>query len=349
MDPLPRLCFVGPILGQNQGWVTTQGEILTRLFGEAGYPVRMTSTIQRRIPRMLDILRSLWLWRDEIDMVILAVFSGPGFIAADLASRFTRLIGKPLISVLRGGRLPEFAEPRRAYVNGLLRRSDLVISPSDFLAHYFRGWGHPVEVIPNVLDIDSYPYRCREQVQPGLLWMRTFHPTYHPEMAVEVLEHLAPRLPGVRLTMAGQEKGLLKATQELAVRKGIDGRVRFAGFLDLPAKQREFAAHDIYLHTNRVDNMPVSVVEAAAFGLPVIATRVGGIPYLLEDGKNALLVESGDAKGMAEAVIRLVEEPGLAGRLSQNGRRLAETCAWRNVRKQWDDGFGRILTNAKTG
>jgi glycosyltransferase involved in cell wall biosynthesis len=167
-------------------------------------------------------------------------------------------------------------------------------------------------------------------------------------MAVEALEHLLPRLPGANLTMGGQEKGLLKATQELAAQKGLDERVRFAGFMDLPAKQREFAAHDIYLHTNRVDNMPVSVVEAAAFGLPVIATRVGGIPYLLEDGKNALLVESGDAKGMAEAVIRLVEEPGLASRLSQNGRRLAEMCAWGTVRQQWDAAFARVLNHAKT-
>jgi glycosyltransferase involved in cell wall biosynthesis len=336
------------MLGKNQGWVTTQGEILTRLFGEAGYPVRMTSTIPRRIPRMLDILRSLWLWRDEIDVVVLAVFSGPGFIAGDLASRFTRLLGKPLISVLRGGRLPEYAASRKGYVDGLLRRSNLVISPSDYLAHFFRAWGHPVEVIPNVLDIESYPYRCREEALPRLLWMRTFHNIYHPEMAVEVLEQLVPRLPGVSLTMAGQEKGLLKTTQELAARKGLDEQVRFAGFLDLPAKQREFAAHDIYLHTNRVDNMPVSVVEAAAFGLPVVATRVGGIPYLLEDGKNALIVESGDAKGMAEAVIRLVEEPGLASLLSQNGRQLAEMCAWENVRQQWDAAFGRILNHAKT-
>ncbi len=99
--------------------------------------------------------------------------------------------------------------------------------------------------------------------------------------------------------------------------------------------EREFAAHDIFLNTNRIDNMPVSVVEAAAFGLPVVSTNVGGIPYLLEEGKTGLLVPTDDPGAVAAAVSRLLADPGLARRLSTNGRSLAEQSAWPRVREQW--------------
>jgi glycosyltransferase involved in cell wall biosynthesis len=333
------------MLGRNPGWVTTQGEVLADLFAQNGYPVRLTSTIPQRIPRMADILYSLWKWRSQIDLVILSVFSGPGFVAADLASRFARRLGKPVVAFLHGGGLPDFAGRRPGYVRAMLDRSSLVASPSNFLAHYFRGWGYPVEVIPNVLAIQDYPYRHRPQVRPCLLWMRTFHPLYHPEMAIEVLEQVSRRYPQATLTMAGQEKGLLSAVKELAVRRGVAERVRFAGFLDLSAKQAEFSAHDIYLHTNRADNMPVSVLEAGAFGLPVIATRVGGIPYLLTDEQDALIVEDSDVPGMAAAVSRLIEDPALAARLSAGGRKLAEASAWEAVHQQWQEVFRRLQSH----
>jgi glycosyltransferase involved in cell wall biosynthesis len=89
--------------------------------------------------------------------------------------------------------------------------------------------------------------------------------------------------------------------------------------------------------------MPVSVVEAAAFGLPVVATAVGGIPYLLEHEQTGLLVDNEDIVGMAAAIQRLLCEPGLAGRLSANGRQLAEASSWTKVKQQWESLFTQIL------
>jgi glycosyltransferase involved in cell wall biosynthesis len=79
------------------------------------------------------------------------------------------------------------------------------------------------------------------------------------------------------------------------------------------------------------------VLEAAAFGLPVVSTDVGGIPSLLRDGEEALLVPEGDAEAMAGAVRRLLEEPGLAGRLSAAGREVAERSSWERVRPLWEE------------
>ncbi|MCP4497623.1 MAG: FAD-dependent oxidoreductase, partial [Phycisphaeraceae bacterium] len=103
----PRLCFVGSHLARQPGWVTTQNEILAGLFREAGYEVRETSSQLRPLNRLADVLLSLWRWRRDVDVVVISVFSGRGFLLADAASSLARRLGLPQIQVLRGGALPE--------------------------------------------------------------------------------------------------------------------------------------------------------------------------------------------------------------------------------------------------
>ncbi len=335
----PRLLLAGPMLGRNQGWVTTQGEILADLFENAGYAVMTTSSIPGRVARLVDTIRSLIAWRKQYDLVFLNVFSGPAFGMAEITSALAKLLNKPLVMVLRGGNLPEFALAHGDWIKRVLSRADRIVAPSTFLAEFAHNMGLDVTVIPNVLRLEEYPFRLREGVQPKILWMRTFHEIYHPEMAIEVLDRIRQSLPDATLTMAGQEKGLLNAVRDLAHEKGLDASVRFAGFLDLEAKRREFSAHDIFINTNRVDNSPVSVLEAAAFGLPVVATRVGGVPYLLEHEQTGLLVEDSDVPAMSAEVLRLLREPGLAEKLSRNGRVLAESCSWEKVKPAWEEIF----------
>jgi glycosyltransferase involved in cell wall biosynthesis len=338
----PRLCFVGPMLGANPGWVVSQGEILKDLLACEGYPVRLTSAVPNRALRLVDTVKSLLAWRQQIDLVVLMVFSGPAFVMADIASLVTRWIGKPLVLWLHGGNLPEFSDMHPRWVSRILRRGNLIVSPSEYLAHHFRGYEFPVRVIPNVLKIEHYPFRYRSTVQPRLLWMRTFEDIYNPMMAVRVLGLVKQEFPQASLTMAGQDRGLLEPTRQFAGECGLSESVRFVGFLDMAGKQQEFLAHDIYLHTNQVDNMPVSVVEAAAFGLPIVATKVGGIPFLLKHEATALLVADGNAQDMAKAVTRLVTEPDLAVRLSEQGRTMAESCAWPMVKREWENLFSKF-------
>jgi glycosyltransferase involved in cell wall biosynthesis len=93
-----------------------------------------------------------------------------------------------------------------------------------------------------------------------------------------------------------------------------------------------------------VDNTPLSILEAMACGLCVVTTRVGGIPYLLRDGHDALLVPTNDSRAMADAVRRVLHEPGLAARLSRNARETVEGFGWQHVLPQWDALFRRVMS-----
>jgi hypothetical protein len=322
----PRIGLIGPMLGSNPGWAVGQGEVLANLLARGGWDVLTSSSRINRWLRLADVATTPWRWRGRVDVLVLMVFSGPAFRLVEAASAAAFRLGMPMILWLHGGNLAEFASRNPERVRRVLARGRIVVAPSRFLAEPFGA-----RVIPNVVDLDQYPYRHRPRVAPRLLWMRTFHELYRPDLALRVLE----RLPGATLTMAGQDKGLLAETRRRAEEMGLD--IRFPGFLDAEGKRREFAAHDVFLNTNRVDNAPVSVLEAAAFGLPVVSTDVGGIPCLVRDGEEALLVPEGDSEAMAAAVRRLLDEPGLAGRLSAAGREVAERSSWPRVKPLWEE------------
>jgi glycosyltransferase involved in cell wall biosynthesis len=339
----PGLCFVGPMVARHKGHVTTQGEILAGLFKDAGYPVISVSHARNRYARLLDIVGSLFRRRREIDIQCLQVFGGPSFVVEDIASRVGRIFGQKIVMFLRGGAMPAFMARHPKWATRVLGRADAIVAPSEYLARAVASYGFQAQVIPNVIDISRYEYRHRRTVQPRLFWMRAFQPVWNPEMAVRVLARLRSTAPDATLVMGGQDKGFEASVRKQAAALGLNGSVRFAGFLDMPAKMREGSSADIFINTNRIDNMPVGVVEACAMGLPVVATAVGGIPDLLTHGETGLLVPDNDDQAMVDAIHRLLDDPGLAGQLSVNGRRLAERSSWARVRPTLEEVFADLI------
>ena len=343
MTKKPRLCFVGSMLGRNAGHITTQGQITADLFAGEGYEVVCVSSKLNKFARLAEIVAVLIKNHRRFDLVLLEVYGGLSFVIADIVSLICKIFNLPLIMVLHGGGLPKLFEEHRRWGKKVLRRADRLIAPSVFLAEKIGKHGFDIGVIPNVIELDSYPFRERKNVSPKLLWMRSFHPIYHPEMAIEVFAELRKSYPDATLTMAGVDKGLEPKIKQMVADLNLANAVGFPGFLNAEQKSQAFAEADIFLNTNRIDNMPVAVVEAGAFGLPVVATNVGGLPYLISHGENGLLVENENVGEMVKAVKLLREDENLARKISRGGRILAERSAWKNVRATWEKSFAEVL------
>jgi glycosyltransferase involved in cell wall biosynthesis len=328
------LGFIGIHSGGRPDQAVSQNETLAALFTELGYTVRQASAVRRPLLRTLHQIVALLSWRD-VDVLVVAVFSGRSFLIADFAGLLGRLTGKRIVFFLHGGNLPVFGREHRRWMERVLDRADLILAPSESLSEVFEAWGYDVRVVPNVLAIERYDYRPRTVPRARLLWMRTFHEHYNPVMAVRVLARVAAQAPDAAMTMAGADHGELAATRAEARRLGIEDRVTFPGYLDASGKREAFDRHDIYLNTNIVDNMPVSLLEAAASGLVPVATAVGGIPYLISDDEDGVLVPSCDDEEMARSVLELLGDAGRFAKLSAGARRLAERSSWAEVQKLW--------------
>jgi len=196
-----------------------------------------------------------------------------------------------------------------------------------------RLYRHDLQLLPNAIELSSYPFRARRSVQPALVWLRAFHEIYNPMLAVKVLR----QLPEAKLSMIGPDKG--GGTRQL-VEEAIRGRqVELTGKVAKADVPSWLNRGDIFLNTSEIDNAPVSVLEAMACGLCVVSTNVGGLPYLLRDGEDALLVPPRDPAAMTAAVRRLLREPALAEKLSRNGRAKAEAHDWGKVLPEWEALF----------
>jgi glycosyltransferase involved in cell wall biosynthesis len=195
-----------------------------------------------------------------------------------------------------------------------LRRATRVICPSAYLRDMAVSWGVPAEraiVIPNPApDLPSLPTREEARAAfhiegPTL----AFAGRISRQKALEVALEAVSRVAGIRLLVAGD------GPEREAMERLASDRVRFVGPLPRDEVLRLFRAADASLLSSTWENFPHTVVESLAVGTPVIATAVGGVPEVVKDGENGLLVASGDADALAAAIERFFGEPGLRGRL----------------------------------
>jgi glycosyltransferase involved in cell wall biosynthesis len=208
-----------------------------------------------------------------------------------------------------------------------------------------RPYRDDILLISNPLEIKNYPFRLRIAFSPHLVWLRAFHNIYHPQMAPLVIANLCVSFPEITLTMVGPDKGdgALQKTQTVIEKLGLQKNIEIIRGIPKGEVPEYLERADIFINTTNVDNTPVSVLEAMICGLCVVSTNVGGIPYLLDDGRDALLVPPNNPKAMADAVLRILTEPGLAVRLSQNARKKAEQFDWSVILPQWEALFSEVI------
>jgi glycosyltransferase involved in cell wall biosynthesis len=333
----PGLLMVSNFLS---GSLTTRGvcEDLAERLAQAGWKVVTTSAKVNRIARLCDMLRTASKYRQAYSVAQVDVFSGAAFFWAEMVCYRLRRWGKPYVLTLHGGNLPLFGQRWPGRTARLLQSAAVVTTPSRFLLERMKPYRVDLKLLPNPLDISRYAFRPRTSARPKLVWLRAFHSIYNPALAPQVVARLAADFADVQLSMVGPDKqdGSLEQTRQMAETLGVTERISFTGPVPKLEVPKAIAAGDIFLNTTNVDNTPVSVLEAMACGLCVVTTNVGGLPYLVEDGQDALLVPPADASSMAAAVGKVLRHKDLSAGLSVKGRKKAEQFDWSVVLPQWE-------------
>jgi glycosyltransferase involved in cell wall biosynthesis len=340
--------LVGP-LPPPAGGMAMQCLQLQELLSSEGLKVRLVQTnapyrprvvgrlrIVRSLFRLVPYLRDLWATAAEVDVIHLLANSGWAWhLYAAPAVWIARFRNVPIIVNYRGGDAAGFLGTAPFWVKCTLRCADSRIVPSGFLNQVFAREGIDTQIIPNVVDLDRFrPYARNDTTRTHVVVTRNLEPIYDIETAMRAFALLCTRVPNAALTIAGEgpERARLEA---LAGQLGFEGRVFFAGRLDRDRVMELYRGADLMLNPSTVDNMPNSILEAYAAGVPVVSTNVGGIPYIARDGESALLVSARDPQAMAEAAYRVVADRGLATRLVEQGLRESRRYAWSEIRGQW--------------
>lgn len=352
---LPRVCVVGP-LPPPSGGMANQCEQLVRLLRSEGVPVDLVRNnapyrpfwighvpVLRAGARLLPYLWQLWraAGRNQV-MHVLANSGWAWHLFTWPAVLLGRWRGSAVIINYRGGHADRFFSSAPRHVLRALAGVPLRVTPSDYLLRVFARHGLTAEVIPNIIDLSRFRPAPRRDVgtAPHLIVTRNLESIYDIPTALRAFARVRQVLPDATLTVAGSGPELAML-QALSVSLGVAGAVRFCGRIDNADIPGLYASADCMLNPSTVDNMPISILEAFASGVPVVSTSAGGIPDLVSDGVDGLLVPIGDDQALAEAALRVLQSPALSLRLREAGLDAAGQYAWPQVRDLWLAAYRR--------
>jgi L-malate glycosyltransferase len=268
--------------------------------------------------------------------IVHAHYAVPHATAAYLAKQILAASGSPvvprIVTTLHGtditllGGDPSYRET----VAFCIQQSDAVTAVSESLkADTYRELGvtRDIRVIPNFLDSTLYQRRevpaLRERLAPGgrpvLIHVSNFRPVKRPEAAITVFAKVRRRIPAT-LIMVGDGPECVPA-QRLAQSSGVDEDVQFLGVQEQVVPLLSIA--DVFLLPSIQESFGLAALEAMACAVPVVASRVGGLPEVIDHGVSGFLHEPADLDGMADSAARLLMDEPLRRRMASKAHQTA--------------------------
>jgi glycosyltransferase involved in cell wall biosynthesis len=319
----------------------TSGEFWEKKLVAMGIPVKWVGKPRSRLARLSNIVKALT--RERADIV-----QSQHFYVNPYAAAAARLTGSRSIGAIRSDMLSEVHNDNETLRRWGLTFCRIVAANSQPAIRTAMEFGVPrnkLRLLPNVVDTDEFqPDRessnstCFTVVSVGRLV-----PSKRCDRLLAVMARLKQTCSTrTRLLIAGD--GTCRGELEQQVRKrDLVGSVEFLGSrTDLPAIYRSAKALAI---TSDYEGTPNVALEAMACGLPVVSTRVGGVPDIVEHGVNGFLADCGDEEAFAGHLRSLAQDPGLQKRLGSNARmRVEHDCSLERLPKYLEDLYAFVLS-----
>ncbi len=343
-----RVLIVAPSLEYPGGQAVQAARLINNFSQEPGLEVSFLP-INPRLPGPLGLLQeikyvrtiltSLLYWSMLLlrvkDYDVIHVFSASywSFLLSPApAMLIAKLYGKKILLNYRSGEAEDHLRNWRSALP-IIRLADKVVAPSGYLVEVFGRFGVRAEVVPNTLDFSRFVFRERQPLHPVLISNRNFEPLYNVECVLRAFALVQLEIPEARLILVGdgsQRDWLHALAIELKLKN-----VEFIGQIAPEEMPAQYERADIFINASNIDNMPTSHIEAFACGLPVVTSDAGGIPYIVEHERTGLMAPKGDHIALSDAVLRVLEDFGLAARLVRAARGECEKYQWSSARQGW--------------
>ena len=319
------------------GGISGQVEILQRKLREDNHTAKIFSTKGSFFWR-LGLFCRLRKVAEAYDVLHIHCCSGWGFLPAVVGATIGRQLGKRIVLTYHGGGGERFFATHTRLVKYYLTRTDTNIVLSGFLGRVFDQHQLPYTIIPNILELKESQYRERADIKPRFICTRAHEPLYNIPCILRAFQRVQSEMPEAMLTLVGdgtQHTELTKMADDMGLKNII-----FTGRVDNSEIYRYLDQADILLSAPTIDNMPVSLLEAMNAGVLVISSNVGGVPYMVDDGKTGYLFPSNDSDTLAELMIMAVHQPSESMAIIRNAHQAVNAYRWENIRQQLYTAYG---------
>lgn len=279
--------------------------------------------------RALAVFLAL-LARGAVDVSHVHFSARASFFRKSVFILLSRLWGVPTIGHVHSGKFPAFYDglPRvgRAYVRLVLNRLDRLVVLTEDWQHYYAALyrrGTPV-ILRNGVRVPEPAVVRSADGPPVILTLGRLEPLKGTYDILRAVPHILARVPDAEFWFGGN--GELDEVRAHVADEPWADRVKLLGWLDDAARDRALRTARVLLLPSYAEGLPMAVLEAMAFNLPVVASSVGGIPRLIRHGETGMLIRPGDTDALAAAVVEVLADPERAERIGLAGRRVVQEC-----------------------
>lgn len=347
--------IVGPSLDILGGQAVQAARLMKRLQSEPSLEIGFLP-INPRLPGLLrklqaikyvrTIVTSIWYVASLLARVrkyeVIHIFSASYFsfvLAPTPAILIARLYGRKIVLNYHSGEAEDHLARWPSAIRTLRLAHEIAV-PSEYLVRVLARFGLRSRAICNTIETEAFRFRERLPLRPVFLSNRNLESHYGVDVVLRAFAMIQKEFPASSLTVAGdgsQRRSLEQLRRELKLQN-----VEFKGQVDHDKLFASYDAADIYLNGSKIDNQPLSLLEAFACGLPVVTTNAGGIPDIVSDNRTGLMVQSEDHEAMAAAAERLLNDGELADSIVRQAWEECRKYSWDAARERWLDLYRQV-------
>ena len=314
------------------GGISGQIEILLEYFNDDINQVDLFNTKDNIFKRILMPF-VLFIKGRKYDIFHIHGCSFFGFFPIVIGVMIGKLLKKKIIITYHGGGLYEFINKYKTKVIYFLNKADIITVPSKYLQNILNNNSIKSKYLPNIIRDDNVYFKKRENLKPILIVTRTLDEVYNIPLSIMAFKDLKKVVPDAKLKIVGDGK-LKNEILELVKKENIDD-IEFIGRVPNSKIGEILNTADIFINPSNKDNMPLSLFEALACGLPVISTNVGGIPDYITDEINGFLIEPNNKEQLTNKILYVLNNQAEVQKIIDNGYQTFEKLTLRNLKSEY--------------
>ena len=307
--------------------------ILRRILAAAGALIHFLALLALRKVKLVHCHVSMWgsFWRKSI--------------FAELA----RLFGAPVVFHLHGGEMHTFFSTQGRMGERLITRQDRVLVLSESWKVFVEqiAPSASVTILSNYVTFPPWSACRRHHEGTRVIFLGLLDRRKGIFELLEAFKEVSPRVPGITLTVGGN--GEVDTVMESMRVLGLGGPVHVLGWVSEDDKKALLETGDIFALPSHDEGLPVSILEAMSWAIPIISTRVGGIPELVREGKDGILIDPGNVPALSASLERLALDGTLRAKIGLSARTRVESFSPDVVLPKLDAVYMNLIERASLG
>jgi glycosyltransferase involved in cell wall biosynthesis len=314
------------------GGISGQVDILLDNFNNENIKTDLFNTKRSNIKRLF-LFHKLLIKGFRYDIFHIHGCSFKGFLPIILGIIIGKLLNKKTIITYHGGGLQDFLDQHERFIKYFLSKADIVTVPSKYLQYILGKHSLSSILLPNIIREDNVKFKKRNVFKPNLIVTRSLEPVYNIPLVINAFIEIKKKYNNAKLRVVGDgslKKELINKVKVLGIKD-----VEFVGRVKNSEIGKELNKSDIYVNPTTADNMPLSLFEAFACGLPIISTNVGGLPNFIIDDENGLLIDSDNTEQLVSKIEYILQNQEETQKIIANGYKTFQKYTLKNLKNKY--------------